>query len=295
MIPPYAILALIAAAGYSLGSLFNKQAMAGGSGWFRVTAFTVWGTFLSVLPFAFFYSEPLPLHLWFQPLVAAVLFIGGQILFVLSLRTGDLSIVAPVSGVKPVLNALLVAALLRTAVPPATWIACFLTAAALVILRTPNTTTAHSFVRTAVITLLSSFCFALCDTCFQAWAGGWGVLRFSALVFGAASLGVCALIPFFVTPWGQMTRPARRHSLAGAVFCALPGLCMSFALGRYGRAAEVNVIYNTRAVISILAVHYLGAHIGSIEHHISRRVLIRRILGTAVLMLAVGLVLFASR
>lgn len=293
--PPYVLLALIGALGYSFGSLFNKQAMAGGCGLFRITAYTVWGAALSTLPFAFFYSTPIPWPLWWQPLTASAVFTIGQVFFILALRTGDLSIVAPVSGAKPILNALLVALLLGVTVSMATWAACFLTAAALVILRTPNTTTTHSFLKTAAITMISSLSFALCDTCFQQWAGNWGVLRFSAITFSAASLWTCGLIPYFSKPWKQLPASTRRNALAGATLCAVPGFCIGFALGSYGHAPEVNVIYGARAVISILAVRFLGRRIGSGEQHLPRRVLLRRIIGTAVLMTAVGLVLFGSQ
>lgn len=291
--PPYALLAFISAFGYSLGGLFNKQAMAEGSGQFRVTAFSIWATTLAVLPFAFFYKDPLPLHLWFQPLVTGCFFLSGQIFFILALRTGDLSIVAPVAGAKPILNALLVGALLGVDVSLATWIACLLTAVALLILRSPNASTAHSFMRTASITLLSSISFALCDTGFQKWAADWGVLRFAALTFAVASLGSAMLISRFSNPWKNMNVPARRNTLIGAACCAVPGLLMGLALGKYGHGPEVNVIYGTRAVISIVLVRFGGKWIGSQEQHVSRAVLIRRIIGTAVLMTAVGLVLFS--
>ena len=294
MLPPYFFLALVSAVAYSVGALFNKQAMAGGCGPYRVTAFSIWFAALLLFPFAFMYSDPLPLNEWYQPLVAAVCFSFGSTFFILALRTGDLSIVAPVSGIKPILNALLVAALLGVTVPVTTWIACGLTALALVILRTPNTSTSHSFLRTTLITLLAVFSFALCDTCFQQWAKGWGVLRFAAITFTTASLAATAMIPFFSTPWKRMSRPAKNHVLAGSAFCALPALCMGLALGRYGHAPEVNVIYSTRAVFSVIAVWLLGRKIGSIEHTAGRGVLLRRLAGAAVLMGAIVLMLFGS-
>jgi drug/metabolite transporter (DMT)-like permease len=291
IMPPYLLLALVSACAYSIGSLFNKQAMAGGCGEYRVAAFTVWATALLLLPFVFFYTAPLPVDRWIEPLTTAVCFSSGIFFFIRALRTGDLSLVAPVSGVKPVLNAVLIATLLRTPVAAGTWAACLLTLIALLILRTPNISTPHSFLRTAVYTLLSALSFALCDTCFQQWAADWGILRFGAITFSLSSLAALGLIPFFCTPWKAMSRTARRHALAGAIFCALPGLFMSYALGRYGHAAEVNVVYSTRALWSLFVVRLLGHRVGSREQHISRTVFLRRLLGTAVLMGAVALVL----
>jgi len=294
MIPPYFSLALVSAVAYSVGGLFNKQAMADGCGSYRATAIGIWAAALLLFPFAFLYSDPLPLHLWFQPLVAAVCFSVGSIFFILALRTGDLSIVAPVAGIKPVLNALLVAALLGVTVPISTWIACGLTAAALIVLRTPNTSTSHSFLRTTLITFLCVFSFALCDTCFQQWAKGWGVLRFAAITFTTASIAATAMIPFFSTPWKQITRQAKNHVLIGAAFCALPALCMGLALGRYGHAPEVNVIYSTRAIFSIGVVWFFGRHIGNIEHTAGRTVLFRRLAGALILLVAIVLIISGS-
>ena len=290
--PIYLILALIAAVGYSIGGLFNKQAMTKGCGLYRVTAFTIWATTLMLLPFAILNHDPLPLHLWAQPVIAAVFFASGSLFFMLALRTGDLSVVAPVSGLKPIMNALLVAGWIGTPVPSATWAACGLSAIALLVLRTPNRSTQHSFLRTAVITLISALSFALCDTCFQQWAAEWGVFRFGAITFGIASITAFALIPLFGKPWKQITRPVRNTLLTGAIFCALPGLCMSFALGRYGHAAEINVVYSTRALISILLVRYFGRLIGSTEHSVSKSVFLRRLAGALILIAAIVLIIF---
>lgn len=289
--PPYILLALVSAVAYSLGALYNKQAMVGGCGEYRIVAFTGWASALLLIPFFFLYSEPLPLALWFQPLAAAVFFSAGRFFFILALRTGDLSIVAPVSGIKPVLNALLVSALLGITVPAATWIACVLSGIALLVLRTPNATTSHTFLRTAVITLLSSISFALCDTCFQHWADGWGVLRFSAITFSISSISSFGLIPIFREPWRHIPRTVKIHALTGSALFAIPALCMGLALGRYGHAPEVNVAYSSRALLSILAVRYFGPFIGGIEHTVGSRIFLRRLAGALILLIAIVLIL----
>lgn len=292
--PPYILLGILAAVGYSIGGLFNKQSMAEGCGLFRTTAFTIWATALLLLPFLFMSSEPIPWNLWIQPLTASVLFFSGSLFFILALRTGDLSIVGPLSGAKPVLNAVLVSTLLGVHVPASTWMACGLTAVALVVIRTPNASTSHSFLRTAAMTLGSAVSFALCDTCFQQWAQGWVVLRFASITFSIAALAAFALIPLFSTSWAQLSRKAKTFSLTGAAFCATSGLCMGLALGRYGHAPEVNIAYSSRAVLSIIAAWGLGRLIGSREHQISRGVLLRRLAGTAILTAALALVIFGT-
>ena len=290
--PAYAYFALIAALGYGVGSLFSKQAMAGGSGLFRVTAYSTWTLAVLTQPFVWTTPEPLPVELWFQPMVAGLFFLGGQLLFILALRTGDLSVVGPVAGAKPIINALLVSLLLGLHVSAFTWLACMMAAGALLVLRSPNASSAHSFGRTAGITLLSALSFALCDTCFQEWAPTWGPMRFSGLAFACSALGALVYIPFFNPRWTALSRTARRHLLLGAAFGAVPGVLMGYALGRYGHAPEVNVIYSTRAVWAIVAVRLVGPWIGSHEGTITRATLWRRLLAALILLLAVGLVVW---
>lgn len=292
--PLYILLPLLAAVAYSAGGLFNKQAMAAGCDVYRTAAFTTWATTLMMLPLSLLQRSPLPLHLWYQPLITSVCFASGTAFFMLALRVGDLSLVAPLCGIKPLINALLVAGLLGMPVLPNTWIACLLTAIALLILRTPNRTTAHSFRLTALITFLSVISFALCDTCFQHWAAAWGVFRFSAITFSFASLAALTLIPAFRTPWKNLPKTVRGHALTGAALCALPGLFMSYTLGTFGHAPEVNVAYSTRALFSILIVRFAGQRIGSTEQHMSHGILTRRITGTLVLTVAIVLVISGS-
>lgn len=105
--PPYALLAFVSAIGYSLGGLFNKQAMAEGAGLLRVNAVSIWTAAAVVLPFLFAYDTPIPWDVWWQPLTAGLCFLSGQIFFILALQTGDISLVTPVAGAKPIINALL--------------------------------------------------------------------------------------------------------------------------------------------------------------------------------------------
>jgi Na+/H+ antiporter NhaC len=55
--PAYLFIALIAALGYSIGSIFNKQAMTEGCGSFRVFAAMTWTTTGLLLPFIFFHRN----------------------------------------------------------------------------------------------------------------------------------------------------------------------------------------------------------------------------------------------
>lgn len=287
--PPYAFYALLSAITHAIGSVFNKEAMAGGIGLRRQTALMMRVAALYALPFLFFATGPVPWARIHEPLLAALCFGGGQVVFVWALRTGDVGVVVPVAGAKPILNALLVAGLLRHPVAGTTWAACGLTALALLVMRSPNASTSHGFLRTAGITLLSMFLFALSDTCFQHWAPDWGVMRFAALTYLISAVGITFLSPRNAVPWRQLSRSTRYYAWCGAALGAIPPIGIGWAIGHYGHAPEINVIYSTRALFSLGVIYLLGKTINSPERHVTGVTTLRRIAGAILMLGAVAL------
>lgn len=294
MLPAYIPLALLAAFGYSACALFSKRAIEEGCSLWRIAVTTVQVAALAFIPLLFTgpgWPEP---RLWYQPARSALFLFGGIFFQVLALRSGDVSIVVPVAGIKPVVNALLLTFLLRIRVAPAVWTACALAAVALLIMHSPNVTTRGRFAGTVLLTFCSACLFALCDTCFQSDAPIWGAARFTALTSQLAALASLAFLPRFRTRLRDLPRAGRAHLLAGALFFLLPSFCMGFAIGRYGRAPEINVLYSSRALWSIGLVWGAGRLVGSREHTASRTVLLRRLAGAALLTAAAALVIFGS-
>ena len=289
--PIYLLLALIAALAYSLGSIFNKQAMTEGCGPLRVFAAMIWTATVMLAPFIFFARSAAPWHQFHQPVLAALCLLGGASLWISALRTGDVSLVAPVAGIKPVFNALLTALLLGAVPSPAIWMACGLTALALLVMRTPVSAGNAPYLRTAGLMAGAVFCYALCDVCLQKWANGWGALRFLGLMFLMSSMVMFTLIPRFGRRYRDLSIPARRHLKAGALTAALPGVCMGFAIGRYGHAPEINVVYSSHALWSVLLVWAFGRHIGNLEHTAGHYVMLRRLAGALILLTAIVLII----
>ena len=289
--PIYLFLALIAALAYGVGSIFNKQAMTEGCGVFRVFAAMTWTTTAILVPFVFLTTTAAPWHQLHQPVLATLCWLGGASLWMTALRTGDVSLVAPVAGMKPVFNALLTALLLGAALSPAIWAACGLTALALLVMRPPAKKGGTPFMKTAGLMTGAVFCYALCDVCLQKWANGWGALRFTGLMFLMASSLMFTLIPRFGLPYRELTLPARRHLKTGMLIAALPGVCMGLAIGRYGHAPEVNVVYSSHALWSVLLVWAFGRHIGNLEHTAGHHVMLRRLAGALILLTAIVLII----
>ncbi|MBI9021378.1 MAG: DMT family transporter [Verrucomicrobia bacterium] len=288
--PAYLILALIAAAFYSVGSLLSKQAMANSCGPLRIYMMQAWFGAVLLSPFLFA-GDPVPINLWWQPVLAAILWFGGSAIFIYTLRNGDLSIIGPVAGIKPVFNAILIALLLRIHVPLSTWLACGLAAVALFVMRTPSSFGSHSFKRTAIQTLAAMFLYALTDICLQRWAPAWGALRFSAFLFLSGAVLSLSLIPRFGKKFCDLSFTAKRFLFAGSFLTCLPGICIGFAIGTYGHGAEVNVGYSLHVLMSLLIVWFIGRHIGNLEHTAGGKAFLRRLSGALILLLAIAMIL----
>src|SRR5688572_33447250 len=110
--PFHLILPLAAAVVYVAAALFLKRATESGVGVWRLTRAC---NFVAAIFFAplWLLGGTFPSGLWWQPAAVALIFILGQVLTMLALRIGDVSITTPVLGVKVVLVALLTAVLLR--------------------------------------------------------------------------------------------------------------------------------------------------------------------------------------
>lgn len=288
--PVYLLFALIAAFFYSVSGLFTKQAMVQGCGPLRLFMTQAWFGALVLSPFLF-RGTPMPLSSGWQPLLAAVCWFSAYTLYVYTLRDGDLSIIGPVAGIKPVFNALLIALLLREPVPLSTWIACGLAALALFIMRTPSSHGSHSFGRTAIQTLIAVFLLALTDLCIQRWASAWGALRFSAFIFLGAALLSLGLIPKSGIKYRNLSPDARRLLLTGAFFACLPGICVGFAIGTFGHGAEVNITYSIHVLITLGIVWVFGRYFNNHEHTAGHGVFLRRTAGAVILLAAIVLII----
>lgn len=288
--PPYILLSLIAACFYSISGLFNKQAMTNGCGPLRIYTIQAWSAALVLSP-VLLTGGSAPLELWWQPALAALSWFCASSIYVHTLRDGDLSIIGPVAGIKPVFNASLVALLLGIHVPLSTWIACGLAAVALAVMRTPSSHGSLSFGRTALQTLLSVFLFAMTDVCIQRWAAAWGALRFSALIFTGGAVLALTLIPQYGKKYRDLSKPARRFLFIGAPLAAVPGILVGVAIGKYGHGAEVNVGYSIHVLITLFIVWIFGRHIGNREHTVGHGVFLRRLAGASILIAAIVLII----
>ena len=283
---------LLAAIVYAIGSLLLKRALTQGVGAWRMTF--VCNLLLAAMaaPLFLLSAPPTPEALWYQPLVAGVAFFLGQVFTFLAINKGDVSVATPVLGTKVIFVALFTVLLIHLPIPWTLWAAALLTTAALAVLGSGTKNGEHhKFFSTLVYAGISALSFSLTDVVTQKWSPAWGGAGFSARFLAVCGFLSFALIPFFNGRLRDVSKSTWLWFGSGAFCLASQGLLLYIVLGRYGHATEINVIYNSRGLWTVLLVWFVGGWFANQERAEGGGAMVRRLIGSLLILAAIGLVL----
>jgi drug/metabolite transporter (DMT)-like permease len=280
---------------YIAAALFLKRAQQLGGGVLRTT-------FIANVVIALVFAALLPLggtgqpatQLW-QPALVAGLFVAGQVLSILALSVGDVSVATPVLGAKTIFVAWFTTLLLATRLPWRLWCAAALSFGAIALLhRAPRAgTTAAGHRRlgqTLLFSLLAAASYALFDVLVQKWSPAWGAGRFLPITFALSAAISVALVPFFREPLREVPRGAWPSLAAGVFFMALQSFSFVCGVAMFGDATAMNVVYSVRGVWSVAAVWLIGHWFANTEAQLGGNVFRWRLAGAALMTSAIVLV-----
>ena len=290
--PPYMLIPLACGLFYVLGMLTLKRASELGVGVWRVTFFANWACALMFLPWWFRNGlAPVDWTLYWQPAASGLLFLVAQVVMFLAITRGDVSVAAPVMGLKVILVALLSSVLLVGDIPLQWWIGAGLSTAAVGLLNLGGGARHRRVGQTILLTSLSAVLYALSDVLIARWAPVWGRGNYFPPLFLAVGLYSFVLLRFAKGPLFAVTKQAWRWVLPGAGFNALTNGGIAFTLGTWGNATAVNIVYSSRGLFSVLLVWLAGHWFSSTEGQVGRAVLVYRMICAAAMVAAIGLVL----
>ena len=288
--PAHLFFPLASSFGYVVAVLLIKRSADWGVGVWRTTFVANMGmgtVFASLWGLG---GEVLPFNLWWQPLVGGGLFLSGQVFTFLALHYGDVSVATPVLGLKIVFVALCSVLMLPEAVPLLWWIAAALSTGAIFLLSRGDSRPKHAVGRTVITAAQAAASFAMSDVLVQKWAPAWGVGRFLPLMFGAVAVLSLGLIPFFSAPLRTVPRVVWGWLVAGSVLLATQAASMAYALGVFGDATAVNIVYAVRGLWSVAAVWLIGHWFSNEEQRLAPAVLRCRLAGAGLMLAAISLV-----
>lgn len=290
--PPYLLIPLACGLLYGLGMLTLKRADELGVGVWRTTFIANWAAALLFLPFWVGQGfAPVGWADYWQPAVSALVFLAAQLCVFLAITRGDVSVVAPVLGVKVILVAWLSSLLLTGGVPARWWIGAALSSAAVGLLNLGRGGRHRRVGQTLLLALGSAVLFALSDVLIQRWAPAWGPGNYFPPLF--MGVGIYSFVLLRFAHGGLAGIPARawRWVLPGALLNALTNAGIALTLGLWGNATAVNIAYSSRGLFSVLLVWCAGHWFANTERHAGGAVLWSRLAGAIAMIGAIALVL----
>lgn len=273
---------------FAVGILLLKRASSDGvNPWLLtfVCNLAFFGLILIVTP-----GFHIPEGVWFQPLLSGTIFFIAQVCGFLAMNRGDVSIATPVFGSKVIFVGIFTVLLIGENIPWTLWLATILTAAALAIMAGGKSGGGHHhFFLTVTLALISAAGFGCTDVMTQKWGPLW-----NGRIFLFYSMSTCALLSFSLFPLFRkalFSTPMAnwRWLIAGALVNAFQAILLYLAIVMFGKATQFNVLYNTRALWTILLIWLLGHWFQNHEFRTSYEVIIRRVIGALMILSAVFL------
>ena len=286
------LIPLGSALGYPLAALMLKRATEEGAGPWRVVFIANW---VLAAGFALLWIFPAEhpasaLHVAHAAL-AGLLFFVGQVFTFLALYRGDVSVTTPVLGSKVIFVALFTVLFGAAVVTPAMWLAVILTAGATALLGGGGGSVRRDALgRSLLYGFSAASAFALTDVLQQRWVKLWGFTHFAPTVFAVVALLSFALVPFFRGRLRELSAPGWRWALGGGALLTLQAGGVAWSIVYIG-ATTTNVLYNSRGMWSVVLVWSIGHWFGNLEHAHGRAIMLRRLAGSGLLLVAIALML----
>jgi drug/metabolite transporter (DMT)-like permease len=286
------ILAFAAALTYVAAALTLKRAAELGAGLWHSTWVSNVLVGLAFQGLLVYPGQWMPAEMWYQPLLVALLFLGGQVLTLFSFQRGDVSVATPVLGLKIVLVALLTTLIIGSALSWQLWLAAVLSTLGIVLLNRRSGVGSRGNTGVTVLSAGSAAaCYALFDVLVQKWSPAWGIGTFLPVMMGM--VGVFSLPVGFLFPAPLLKLPplTLKWLVGGGMLFALQSILLVSSIGYFGQATTSNVIYSSRGLLSVAAVMLIGHWFNNAEKELEAAVMTQRFIGAALMFVAILLVL----
>jgi drug/metabolite transporter (DMT)-like permease len=278
---------------YVVAAFLLKQAIGLGAGQAQVNLFANVFAGVLFLPLAAFAGE-VDWSLAWMPLVAGATFFLGQFFTFSALRHGDVSVATPLLGMKVLFIAVVSWLVFGEELAVKWWAGAAASSFGVILVTgaTLGTLVPRLLRADALMSLAAAAAFAVTDVLVRQWAGRFGIAAFIPLMFGEVAL--LSLVMFLPRGGLRLFRPTRAALMpltVGSVALSVQALGMALALGLYGNATAVNIVYSARSVWSVILAWLLARHFTTVDSVQEPAVVRRRLAGSILLFAAVVLVL----
>lgn len=284
-------LPLIAGASYAASALLTKRASVEGGGVWRITFLTNWCQALLLSPLLFLGEGGVSGGELLKIGITSLVFFIGQVVVFVGLRFGDVSVLTPVMGIKVLVVALMAVGITHEVLPPKWWLAAAIAAGAAALLGGGAGGDRRRVLAGVAGGLGAAVAFAGVDICFQIWGGTLGVWRFTSLVMLSMGVWSLLLLPFLEGPWWKLPPVSCAAFVPSLALAIIQTTLMAYCVVVLKGAAWANLLYSSRGVWSVLLVWLVGPLFGNAERDTGAGVMLKRLLGSGLILGAIALVL----
>jgi len=225
-----------------------------------------------------------PASLLWQPAIIGGLFLAGQMFTLLAVERGDISVAAPVLGVKVLIVPALAPFFVNDELSARVWIAAAIAVIGIGFVQARDKSIQRSRILASVgFALLAACSMTIFDLLIQRWAPAWGAGYFLPLALGFAAMFSLAFVRLGDRPSELRQKGVIRPLAIGGLLMAVQAIGMTVTLGLYGDATRVNIVYSLRGLWSVLLTWTLTRHLIGTESAPSHRTMTMRLIGAVLI------------
>ena len=271
-----------------VGLLFMKRAQQLGVSTWSTMILTAWSSALVFTALTLLGGTMQPVTLLWQPAVIGGLFLAGQFFMFMAVKLGDVSIAAPVLGVKVLIVPALGLLVIDDHVTANIWIAAALAVVGVALVQSSEANVdRRKIVFSVVFALLGALTMTVFDLWIQRWAPAWGAGRFLPLAFAFAAFFAVFFIPLADRPSKLAQRELLIPLSIGVLLMSIQAIGMTFTLAKFGDATRVNIVYSLRGIWGVVFTWLLAKRLKIDAAQPSPRIMLQRLIGALLIGVAV--------
>ena len=194
-----------------------------------------------------------PVTLLWQPAIIGCLFLAGQLFTFLAVQRGDVSIAAPVLGIKVLIVPAIALFIVDDQLSARVWVSAAIAVIGIGFVQARDASIDRSRILASIgFALLAACSMTLFDLLIQRWASAWGAGYFLPTAFGFAAVFSLTFLPLADRPSRLRQIGATRYLAIGALLMAIQAIGMTVTLGLFGDATRVNIVYSVRGLWGVL-------------------------------------------
>lgn len=225
-----------------------------------------------------------PASLLWQPAIIGGLFLAGQLFTFLAVDRGDVSIAAPVLGIKVLIVPAVSPLFVDEEFSARIWFAAAIAVVGIGFVQARDESVQRSRILASVgFALLAACSMTLFDLLIQRWAPAWGAGFFLPIAFGFAAVISLAFVGLADRPSELRDRNSLRPLAIGSALMAVQAIGMTVTLGLFGDATRVNIVYSLRGFWGVLLTWILAGHLAESDTATGHRTMAMRLIGAVLI------------